>query len=378
MKIVVSEYSSGFADYSHVLCNELAKDRGIDELIYLTDENNFYMGQLDQRIKAIMLFRGFASDAQHRKGSVLWLWNRFCVALLNCMRRNRFIKKERPDAVLIQATLARFDCHFLQAIRKTTKVVLVVHDVLVPTESMSWSKKALKKMYRNADILTVHSMTNKEQLINFFGIDEKKITVIPHGVKSTYNKRDRTECRNKINIKGDKKVLLFYGGIRQSKGLDILIKALRGIECTLVIAGKPPYGETFDEYKKLIIDNRIDTIEHIEFTEDDFRDVLFQASDYLVLPYREFYSQSGVFMQAIQYRLPIIATDVSSFGEYIMKYDIGFIARPNDVDSLHRTIQVALAENKDYEENMQRAVAENCWEVAAGLYADLMKDGKSQ
>lgn len=373
MKLVMSEYSSGFSDYSYILCNELAKDKEISKITYLTDTNNFYLNNINPKVRSIKLYKSFAADDRHKKGGVRWLMNRIFITFLNCTKRNRFLLKTKPDAVLIQATLAVFDCHFLKQLKKRMKVFLVVHDVIVPTDSLSWSMRSLKKMYNNADVLIVHSNTNKNQLIDIFKIDKSKIQVIPHGVKDSYSKRDKQACKNQLNITDDAPVLLFYGGIRKSKGLDVLIKALKGIKCNLIIAGATLYGESFDSYKKLIQENDIKTIEFIEFTDDSFRDVLFQASDYLVLPYKEFYSQSGVFMQAIQYHLPIIATDVSSFKEFIVKYEIGFVAKPNNVNDLHKVIKEAFEQKNDYETRMLKAVSENCWEMAGRMYANILK-----
>lgn len=374
MKIVLTEYSSGFAHYSYVLCNELAKDSEIDELIYLSDENNQYFEQVNERVKTIKLFKAFSTSKQCKKGSIGWLVNRGWTTILNCFKRNRFIKKEKPDSVLIQATLSTFDCHFLRQIKKYAKIILTVHDVIVPTDSLSWNDKALKKMYLYADLLIVHSETNKQQLMKIFEIDEKKIAVVPHGVKSSYNHLDKQTCKQEIGINNNNPSVLFYGGIRKSKGLDVLIKALKGIECNLIIAGAPLFGETFDEYRNLIDENDIKTIEFIKFTEDSFRDILFQASDYIVLPYKEFYSQSGVFMQAIQYHIPVIATDVSSFKEYIKKYDIGYVAKPNDVEDLHSTLKLACSEKKEYKLQMEKAVTENSWEKVGERYATFLKD----
>ena len=59
MKIVLTEYSSGFAHYTYVLCNELAKDKEIDELIYLSDESNQYFEQVNDRVKKVKLFKAF-------------------------------------------------------------------------------------------------------------------------------------------------------------------------------------------------------------------------------------------------------------------------------------------------------------------------------
>lgn len=373
MNLVISEYSSGFSDYSYILCNELAKDKEINNITYLTDTNNFYLNNINPKVMSIKLYKSFVADAQHKKGGIRWLMNRIFITFHNCVKRNSFLLKRKPDAVLIQATLAVFDCHFLKQLKKRMKVFLVVHDVIVPTDSLSWSMRSLKKMYNNADVLIVHSNTNKNQLIDIFKIEESKIQVIPHGVKDSYPKRDKQACKNQLNITDDDPVLLFYGGIRKSKGLDVLIKALKEIKCNLIIAGATLYGESFDNYKKLIQENDIKTIEFIEFTDDSFRDVLFQASDYLVLPYKEFYSQSGVFMQAIQYHLPIIATDVSSFKEFIAKYEIGFVAKPNNVNDLHKVIKEAFEQKNDYETRMLKAVSENCWEMAGRMYANILK-----
>lgn len=373
MKVIISEYSSGFSDYSYILCNQLANDENIDDLIYLTDENNFYLSQINKKVKVRKLYQCFSTDKRYKKGQLRWLFNRGFVALQNCVKRNYFVKKEKPDFILIHATIAVLDCHFLYTLKKKTKVILVVHDVIVPTDSISWNMNSLKKMYQNADILIVHSETNKMQLLKTFDVKSENVKVIPHGVKSTYKKLNKEECRNKLGILDSKPVFLFYGGIRKSKGLDILIKALKGVDCILVIAGKPFYGETFENYRKLIDENKIKTVEYIEFTDDDFRDTLFQASDYLVLPYKEFYSQSGVFMQAIQYHLPVIATDVGSFREFIEKYDLGFVAESNDVEGLHKVICEALMTKKEYEKNMEKAVSENSWKIAGRMYADILK-----
>lgn len=371
MNVLLSEYSAGFADYSWILCNELV--RYVESLTYLTEQNNDYVSSVDQDVKVYQLFRSFKADDGHKRGTVPWYFNRGTTAVMNCIRRNKYIKYNKPDIVLIQATLSVFDCHFLKKLKKYSKVVLIVHDVIVPTDSMSWNRKSLKKTYDIADLLVVHSETNKTQMMEIFGTDTEKIKVIPHGIRSEFNKIDKKVCRQKLGIEESEKVFLFYGSIRESKGLDILLEAMKGIDGTLLIAGAPMYGETFDKYEEIIRKNGLKTIEYIEYTPDSFRDILFQASDFMILPYKEFYSQSGVFMQSIQFHLPIIATDVSSFREFIERYDIGYICRPNDSGDLHRTIVSACKEGKKFSKMMERAVKENYWEVSAKMYYNLLE-----
>lgn len=373
MNIVISEYSSGFADSTYPLCNELSKYNDL-KITYLSDRNNFYFEKTDNAIEKLSLFDVFADDDMHKKGSVGWAANRVRVAVQNCIRRNQYIKKKMPDVTLIELTMASVDCWFINSIKKYTKLVYTVHDVIVPMRSASWSIDSLQKMYDAADRLVVHTDANKKQLMCDFGIPEHKIKVIPHGVDTSFNKFDKKECRQKLNIGDDEKVLLFYGGIRESKGLDVLLRAMAGIDAVLIIAGALPYGESFDKYREIIEKNGIRTVEFLTFTDDSFRDILFQAADYLVLPYKEFSSQSGVLMQSIKYHLPVIASDVGSFKEYLDLYDIGYCCEADSVESLHDTITAALTSDKPFETNMIKAANENSWENSGRLYRELFID----
>lgn len=371
MKLLISEYSSGFADSTYPLCNELSKYKDLD-ITYISDKNNRYLNMINRSVKKNMIFDVFANDCKHKKGSIRWAINRIRVAISNCRKRNAYVKKNKPDVTLIELTMTAVDCYFIKKIKPYTKLVYTVHDVIVPMKSLSWNRDSLKKMYDVADMLVVHTAANREQLILEFGIESKKIQVIPHGVDIFYNKLKKSKCRERLEIGVDEKVLLFYGGIRESKGLDILLSAMKNIKATLIIAGALPYGETFDRYRNLIKKNNIRTVEYLTFTDDDFRDILFQAADYLVLPYKEFSSQSGVLMQSIRYHLPVIASDVGAFKEYINKYDIGYCCKANNVENLHDVIIRALDENKNYEKKMTVAAKENSWENAGKLYERML------
>ncbi len=370
MKLLMSEYTAGFSNYSNILCNYFARAAEFEQIIYLTPQNNSYFDIVDDSVDKRKVYDVYINNDAHRKGSVRWAADRIIVSLKNCMIRNQIIRKEKPDVVLLQASHSRFDWFFLRLINNKTNKILTVHDVIVPTKSFSWNKKSLKRMYNDADRLVVHSETNKKQMVNLFGTDPRKITVIPHGLIRGHKNIEKKECKKELGIKTDKKVLLFYGDMRKTKGLDIFLKSVKGLDCHILISGTPPYGETFEPYQKIIDEENLSATLILKYTSDEFRDVLFQASDYLVLPYREFYSQSGVFMQAIQYHLPIIATNVSSFEEYINKYDIGYIAKKNDIEDLRRAILLAITTKKDFEDGMKRAEEENCWEVSGNKYIE--------
>ena len=82
-------------------------------------------------------------------------------------------------------------------------------------------------------------------------------------------------------------------------------------------------------------------------------------------------------MQALRYHLPIIASDVSSFREYIDGYGIGYLAKAGDALDLRDSILLAFDENIDrnlYDERMSKAVEDCSWEKAGAMYADLVKN----
>lgn len=377
MTIMFYENSSGFAHYTYELCNAVGAMLD-DDILYITDSLNNYTNKLKDNVRGLPILKPLTK--KFKKNSVLWVFDRAIISLNNILIRNKIVKREKPNVISIQNTIPIIDQFFLRNLKKYTKIIITVHDVVMPQKSISWNKKSLKRIYKIADKLIVHSELNKQQLCDIFGIESSKVIIIHHGTHSQFHQLDTNCCKEKVGVCNGKKTLLFFGGIRESKGLDILIKALNGIDCNLIVAGAMPFGETFDKYEKLIRENKIICKKYIEYISDEFSEVLFQASDLIVLPYVFFLSQSGVFMQAMQYRKPILATDVSCFREYIDKYQIGMICKPNDVDSLHHALTIMLSnfnDNQKYTKNIETALEENSWEKSAEKHLIVFNDIES-
>lgn len=367
MKIILCENSEGFSSYTHQLVNSLIKiDDNID---YLTPIDNKYLNCIDSHVNTVTLFDSYF--VKYNRGSFRWFVDRMSITCRNLLKRNKYIKKKRPDVVNIQCTVPVIDQYLLKDIKKYSKLVLTVHDVIPPIESRNWSKKSLTKIYNISDSLVVHTNANRQQLIEEFGISTKKISVIHHGVKMGYKTIDVEHERHAIGINNSLPVILFYGLIRPQKGLDVLLEALKGIPCNLLIAGKMPEGESFDKYQRIIEKNKINVISIIEYISEDFTNVLYQISDYVALPYKYFYSQSGVFMQAIQYKKPVVVSSIAAFPEYIEKYQIGVLCEPDNVSSLHNAILQLIENGKSYSDQMHTAALDNSWAKSAEKYYTL-------
>jgi glycosyltransferase involved in cell wall biosynthesis len=185
---------------------------------------------------------------------------------------------------------------------------------------------ALTKFFLNQiDTSFVMSNSVKNDLLTLKP-DAKYVDIL-HPLYDHFSaKIDKTLAREKLNIPKDKKVLLFFGLIRDYKGLDLLIDSLKYIDDSyhLVIAGEV-YGN-FEKYQEQInrenLNNKISL--NVKYISDNDVPLFFSASDVCVLPYKEA-TQSGIVGISYHYDLPMIATDVGSLREMIEPYGTGLI-----------------------------------------------------
>lgn len=374
MNILIYENSTGFSSYSYKLCNGLIENDTTDVIYYLTGKNNQYLCDIDKRINVIPILK---SPNPSIKSGVRWLFDRIYVGLANIIIRNKFVKKNNIDLLNVQSTLPVLDQFFLGKLVKRIHCVLTVHDVIPPIKSFYWSYASLKRIYDIFPRLIVHSKENKNELIEKFGVEADKISVIHHGTDIKFCEYPREKCLEHLNIQScDRKIFLFFGLIREQKGLDLFIEAINSLNavspvCMGIIAGAMPRGESFEKYNELI-KNKEDFVCHIEYIDEELVDYLFQAADAVVFPYKYFSSQSGVFMQSIKYRKPIIATDVSSFRQYIEFYGIGKVTDHINSESLSKSmtdfINIDSQELENIKNGLEQAARDNSWERAAELY----------
>ncbi len=132
--------------------------------------------------------------------------------------------------------------------------------------------------------------------------------------------------------------ILFFGLIKDYKGLDILLKAMPIIrlaipDIRLRIAGSV-YGSS-DKYTELIekLDLKANVECHFRYLDDSEVAQLFAISDVCVLPYKSA-TQSGVIATALSYKTPVIATDVGGLGEYIEDGVTGLLVPPDNPPAL--------------------------------------------
>ncbi len=146
---------------------------------------------------------------------------------------------------------------------------------------------------------------------------------------------DKEQSKHHFSIPANKKVLLFFGFIRDYKGLDILLEtmSLLSEDYHLLIAGEV-YG-SFESYESLIQERRLQTRCSVEVRYIDDKEVplFFSAADAVILPYKTG-TQSGIISIAYHFNVPVVATNVGGLSEMIEPFETGVVVplpTPNDV-----------------------------------------------
>ena len=214
-------------------------------------------------------------------------------------------------------------------------VVITIHDV------NNINRKKNRNNFDNmvlkmVDFFIFHNDFSKNAFIeNYFEVNNDKYKVIHHGNYVDYN-------YDKVSKFENNKKLLFFGQIKESKGLDILLKAFsitkkKYPNSTLTIAGN--LSCDFGIYKNLIKKLNIQENICLNLEFISFEDVkkLMNSHDIVVLPYKEIY-QSGVLMEALSYGKLVIASDLEAFANTIVDNKSGFLFRSEDEADLAKKI----------------------------------------
>jgi glycosyltransferase involved in cell wall biosynthesis len=137
---------------------------------------------------------------------------------------------------------------------------------------------------------------------------------------------------------GLKRRLLFFGLVREYKGVDVLLRALAQVpDVALTIAGEARVGARIDALiDELGLRGRVEFSG--QYVPAGTIPGLFAAADALVLPYRSGTATQNVDVGFAQ-GVPVIATRVGSMGDRIRPDVDGLLCRPDDVDSLADAIR---------------------------------------
>jgi glycosyltransferase involved in cell wall biosynthesis len=245
----------------------------------------------------------------------------------------RKLKAINPDVVHINNVHSWY--FFLLPFLKKFPLALTLHDVNPhPGADDTFRKRQeIKLLVNAAKHIFVHGDVLKEQLAQRNPtVPRESVSVIPHGDYEFFSK-------NKQRWKSTDRVptLLFFGRIREYKGLAELLKASNILvkkypKMRLVIAGDGdfgPYEELVGSDLNLTLINR--------YIPDEEVAELFCDATAVVLPYREA-SQSGVVAIAAALGTPIVATRVGAITEVLTNRITALLVEPQNPSLLAEAV----------------------------------------
>lgn len=284
---------------------------------------------------------------------------------LSWVHTARMIASKQPDILLHQWVSPFFAIHFSTINRlvkkwsKNTKVIYSVHNVS-PHEASRWTKLFRKFGFSSADGFIVHAQSELEK-IKSLGITNAQF-VTPPTTAHDANSNARSEMRKQLGLSESENVVLFFGYVREYKGLDILIRALKNVKnATLVSVGQ--FNQSEEEYQKLIdnigVRNKIKIVSG--YVPEDDVTKYFQMSDLVAFPYRDA-TFSGPIMIAIDHLKPVVCTSVGCFTDIITNGKTGYMVPPENPEALAQAINRYFDEKPNWSKDIAALKSKYSWD----------------
>ena len=303
----------------------------------------------------------------------------------------RAIADFEPDVLLTRYWMSYFAPSLGSVTSKVAKILkkkgkkdfkaVAIADNIIPHEKHFFDIPLARRFVKRQSGIVTLSHAVEQQLHQI--CPEAKSVTIPHPLYSNFGERiDTLQARKLIGMKGtdsqimERKVLLFFGLIREYKGLDILLEAMPLLDSsyTLVVAGEC-YG-SFDKYRRIIDSERFapcrqNLILADRYIPDKDVKIYFSAADASVLPYRSA-TQSGISSISWNFDVPLITTPVGGLVESVGKAGTGMLTKDVSAESVADAVKKYFAENK--KEEYLYNIAELKKQLGWGAFADKLED----
>ena len=258
------------------------------------------------------------------------------VSPLSWIKVGRRISLEVPDLVIIRywiPFMAPCLGTIAGLIRKNKHTIIIcLADNIIPHEHRPGDRLLTNYFIQRINGLIAMSKSVLTEALSF----RKNLSMeyCPHPIFDNYGENIPSDVA-KLKLKLDKntKYLLFFGFIRDYKGLDLLINAfaderLRKFPVKLLVAGE--YYSSPEPYLKLIADKKLEGLIELrtEFIPDDEVNLYFSAADMVVQPYKSA-TQSGVTQIGYHFNKPMLVTNVGGLSEIIPDGKIGYVVEPD-------------------------------------------------
>jgi glycosyltransferase involved in cell wall biosynthesis len=309
-------------------------------------------------------------------------------ALVDAGRVAVLARRLRPDVVHLHCTNP-ISLVYLTLLRWLRVSLVHTAHVVTPHERIPLQKTVSRRIHRMSDRVIAHSEFDRRRLLEELAVHPERVVVIPHGEYGFFDRGGeapgREEARRGLGLEPEDEVALFFGYIREYKGLDLLLEAWPAVAdarpgARLLVAGDPVRLDPARRTELEAWAARLGAVHRFEYIP--FSDVsrYFRAADVLVMPYRHI-SQSGVLFLALSLGVPVVATRVGGLGEVLRDGHSALLVPPESPSSLGEALVRVLGDpelreglarggRQVAEEHSWTSIAERTETLFAGLTAE--------
>lgn len=255
---------------------------------------------------------------------------------LNWLKVGWKIKKSRPEILIVRFWLPFMGmslgsiCRIVK-LNRFTKIISIA-DNIIPHEKRPGDKVLSKYFIGSIDAF----ITMSESVLNDLTIFKYKKPKIltPHPIYDHYGPVElRETALLNLNLSKEDRYILFFGFIRDYKGLDLLLKAFSNSyfkpnRIKLIVAGEFYADESIylDLIKELNLED--DVILRTNYISNKEVQDYFNSADIVAQPYKSA-TQSGVTQIGYHFNKPMLVTNVGGLAETIPHMKVGYVVEPN-------------------------------------------------
>lgn len=256
----------------------------------------------------------------------------------------RKIVRDKPDMTIFPWWVVFWAPQFLVIIWtlklfSKTKILFICHNILEHEKNPL--KSAISKfVLSRGDFFIVHSEEEKGRLIELTG--KTRVRVNFHPTYETFNSGSipKESAKEKLHI-SEENILLFFGFVREYKGLAYLVQAMPGIlnhiDARLVIAGE--FWEHKTRYLKMIqtlsLGEKVTIVDR--YIPNEEIPYFFHAADIVILPYTSV-TGSGLVQMAYGFGKPVLVSRIGALSEVVRDKKTGFLVSPKNPSEIARAV----------------------------------------
>jgi glycosyltransferase involved in cell wall biosynthesis len=316
----------GLAQFNAILARELGRRHEVTFLSFRRQYPDFLFPGKTQYVTEPEVASGVRFDAEPILDSINpWSW----------FRTARRAAAEKPDLVIYKYWMPFFAPAFGTISRRVKRLskarILFVCDNIIPHERRPFDLPLTRFALAPVDAFVTMSASVRDDLLRIKPNARWKL--VPHPIYNIFGEReDKEDARRRLGLAAGP-WLLFFGYVREYKGLDLVLRALstipreRGVR--LLVAGEFYAGE--ERYRRMV--RELGLADRVRFDADyipeDRVARYFSACDVVVLPYHSA-TQSGIVQVAYQLDAPVICTAVGGLAEVVHHEVTGLVVPPDD------------------------------------------------